>query len=175
MLQPRYRMHMQISPTPTHATPSTSATTSGLGRLREWEAGVPEHGEFVLARSEGATPLAFSSKPHARMWMSPDDDLDRVLVEARAAAEAAGQAVAIITAEPGHWQQLFVVPLFSVGTDGVMQAVAGVSQLGDAGLRRSGHLVALADATTSLDVRSWDIDAELMPPRARPGAFRAIA
>lgn len=55
-----------------------SPTPAPTGRLREWNGGVPGHGEFVMLKTQptdGSVPLEFSSKFGSRLWMSPDDEL----------------------------------------------------------------------------------------------------
>ena len=55
-----------------------SPTPVLTGRLREWNGGVPGHGEFVMLKTQptdGSAPLEFSSKFVSRLWMSPDDEL----------------------------------------------------------------------------------------------------
>jgi len=55
-----------------------SPTPAPTGRLREWNGGVPGHGEFVMLKTQpadGSAPLEFSSKFGSRLWMSPDDEL----------------------------------------------------------------------------------------------------
>lgn len=154
------------------ATPAL--TPSDTGRLKHWDRGVPAHGEFAMFRSQpsdGSAPLEFASRAGTALWMSPDDDLSRVMSEATSAAAQAGQAVAIFSAEPGHWQQLFVAPLFQTNAAaGAAQALAGVGELDVASITRGTHLLAVADATQAIDLRAAPVDATLLPPRARPGA-----
>lgn len=53
-----------------------SPTPAPTGRLREWNGGVPGHGEFVMLKTQptdGSAPLEFSSKCGSRLWMSPDE------------------------------------------------------------------------------------------------------
>jgi len=50
-----------------------SPTPAPTGRLREWNGGVPGHGE--TQPTDGSAPLEFSSKFGSRLWMSPDDEL----------------------------------------------------------------------------------------------------
>jgi len=55
-----------------------SPTPAPTGRLREWNGGVPGHGEFVMLKTQptdGSAPLEFSSKFGSRLWMSPGDEL----------------------------------------------------------------------------------------------------
>ena len=153
------------------ATPAT--TTQNFGSLREYGRGAPEHAAFVVARTnrtDGTPSSELATRGGSRLWQS-FDDASTVLRDAQAAAKAAGQAVAVITAEPGHWQQFFVMPLFRTDAGGAQQAVAGLNELAGASLTRSHHLVGLADATSSIDVREQPLADDLMPPRARPGAF----
>jgi hypothetical protein len=155
-------------------TPPGTAPLQNFGSLREHAGGAPAHSSFVVARTtpnDGSTPLELSTKGGTRLWQSFDEDPASVLADAQAAARAVGQAVAVVTAEPGHWQQFFVMPLFRTDASGVQQAITGLAQLGTGPLAHSHHLVGLADATSALDVRAMPVDAELMPPRARPGAF----
>jgi hypothetical protein len=54
-----------------------SPTPAPTGRLREWNGGVPGHGDFVMLKTQptdGSAPLEFS-KFGSRLWMSPDDEL----------------------------------------------------------------------------------------------------
>jgi hypothetical protein len=54
-----------------------SPTPAPTGRLREWNGGVPGHGEFVMLKTQpthGSAPLELSSKFGSRLWMSPDDE-----------------------------------------------------------------------------------------------------
>lgn len=137
-----------------------------IGRLKEQMGGVPDHGEFVVARSFDKTSQ-LTSQAGTRMWHSPDDNLSRVLTEAQSVAKEVGQAVVIIGADPGHWQQFFVVPLFSIGVGGAYDAVTAISQLKLDQLERGRHLFAVADESTSLDLVSMPVADDLLPVRAR--------
>ncbi|HXL42488.1 MAG TPA: hypothetical protein VN960_00345 [Gaiellaceae bacterium] len=55
-----------------------SPTPAPTGRLREWNGGVPGHGEFVMLKTQptdGSAPIEFSSTFGSRLWMSPDNEL----------------------------------------------------------------------------------------------------
>lgn len=155
-------------------TATSNAPTQNFGSLRELGRGAPEHAAFAVARvtpADGAPASELSTVGGSRLWQSFDEDPTSVLRDAQQAARAVGQAVAVVTAEPGHWQQFFVMPLFRAGADGVRHAVAGLGELAGASIAHSGHLVGIADATSSLDARALPMADDLMPPRARPGAF----
>lgn len=155
-------------------TTTPAPTTQNFGSLREYGRGAPEHAAFVVANAtpaDGSAPVALSTQGGSRLWQSFAEDATSVMHDAQQAAAAAGQAMAVVTAEPGHWQQYFVLPLFRAGDGGVQQAVAGLNELDAAAITHSKHLVGLADATSSIDVRSLPVADDLMPPRARPGAF----